>query len=160
MIYFKADDFWNYICKTFKWFNPTHVYISTYNIRTSIINYNDRFGKPIPGLPSKMNNSQKIVNYLNQCNSYIIIGEDNGYNRESKRIKSIWPNVKVYLKKEHHAKAVVMKFSDKRIEAWVGSVNLSDSRWSDIMVKLESKEDIKSLLVNMSEWKKQSQRLK
>lgn len=165
MIFFNSHEFWGYIAKTCKNKSPRKIYISTYNIRTGISNYNcKRTGKPIFGKPKGLNNNQMVIDYCDMLSyarsgsSCIIIGEDTMYNREKNRIKDVWPDAKIYYKSKHHTKAVILCFKNS-IEAWAGSMNFNDSEWSDVMVKLSVKNDIEKLIKKFIEWRKLSQRL-
>jgi hypothetical protein len=166
MIYFNSNAFWGYIARTCLLNKPNKIYISTYNIITAINNYNNRrTGTPIPGKPQKMNNNQIVIDYCdmisstNRKNSCIIIGENTIYDKEKHRIKEVWPNINIYYKNNNHAKVVIMSFKDN-IEAWIGSMNFNDSKWSDVMVKLVDNNDIKKLIENLMIWKKSSTKLK
>lgn len=165
MIFFNSHEFWGYIAKTCRNKSPSKLYISTYNMRIGICNYNCRkTGKPILGKPKGLNNNQIVIDYcdiltsLKKGSSCIIIGEDTMYNKERLRIKDVWPDANIYHKQNHHSKVVIMSFRSS-IEAWVGSMNLNDSTWSDVMVKLQVKSDMEKLIKQFIKWKGLSKKL-
>jgi hypothetical protein len=159
-VFYNSDAFWNYMANQCDSKIPSRLFISTYNIYTGINNFNDNNGKPIGCKPKVLSSVQKMVDFVDKlCMidktwACIILGNTFVYGKESKRIKSTWPDARIVYKENHHAKCVIIK-SGRSYEAWAGSMNLSGSAWSDVMFKL-TKEHTKSLLDQFKKWEQNS----
>lgn len=164
MIWFTGDDFWQFLAKRCLNWNPTTLLISTYNIRTGINNWKTPSGKLIPGIPPphKIDNVQIVVNHINEIctknpsKGCIILGNIDRYKIEKEAIRDKWPGLIIKHKKNHHAKCVIMNTKRFGVEVFVGSVNTSESLWSDITVKHENISDNRKLIKKFNIWRKRA----
>jgi uncharacterized protein YjiS (DUF1127 family) len=141
--------------------NPDSINISTYNLRTSINNWKDKNGNLLPGMPPPhlINPIQIVAAYLEYIQGCVILGNTDRFKIEKHAIMDKWPNIEIRYKKNHHAKCVIIKSKKYETEVFCGSINMSESCWSDVMVKLENKKDIDKIVKKFEVWKNNSKKL-
>ena len=155
MIFTTNKQFWDYLSCELSKKNFKNILISTYNLKSGINNWKYNNGKPRPGLPYILNPIQKILNLINIKSGIIIIGQIKPFNEEYDRIKSLWPDIEFRYKYNHHAKCVIVNYGSNK-DVWVGSSNCSDSKWSDLTVKINNRTDIININTKFNQWLSES----
>lgn len=164
MIFFTGDDFWKFLAKRCQNWNPTTLLISTYNIRTGINNWKTPSGKLIPGIPPphKIDDVQIVANHINEickanpAKGCILLGNRGRFDIEEEAIRDKWPDLVIKHKKNHHAKCVIMRTKRFGLEVFIGSINTTESLWSDITVKHENKKDNEKIVKKFFQWRKRA----
>ena len=150
MIITRGSDFWTYVAD--KCTSAVGLHVVTYSFRSGINNFKDKDGNHLGKPCVTINPTQRILDcidrfcYQDKCSGSILLSNISQLSKEYHNIINIWPNIQWRHHRELHAKYVIIKLP-RKYEIWVGSINLSDSGWKDLMLKVHSKKD-KDLIID------------
>lgn len=150
-VWFTGNAFWDELGDYLLTSDIKSVIIASYTLYTGIKNFPHKF------VPKTLNPTQKVCQALNVKipKHGILINELPDVN-ELRAIKEKWPKLKIKIGDKTHAKYVII---NKKI-AYIGSANMTQSTWNDVMIETTNKPVINRLLKNFMEHYSRAQSLR